>query len=197
MERLPVGPPPVAPPAHRKGASRAVPSKSQDLAHLSLDDLRAYRTALTREEAQVSYWRRILQARLDLVRAGSAIDRDNLRPVLTDARVLSGRQALVEIVPVDDIPPLPRLAELWDRRIDDDDAAGQAVLERDLGEAEAQLSEYRSALHRRIGLATGELIARYRERPTLCLSALPLRPTVPTSRPAPRPQPRPRATAHA
>lgn len=178
MEPLLAGPPLAGPPGPRRTApSRPVPERSQDLAHLGLDELRAYRTALGHEEAQVSYWRRILQARLDLVRTGSVIDRDHLRPVLTDSRVLAGRQALVEIVPVDDIPPLPRLAELWDRRVADDDPAGQATLEQDLGEAEAQLSEYRAALHRRMGLATGELIARYREQPALCLSALPLRPT--------------------
>lgn len=178
MEPLRVGPAVAVPPGPRRAtASRPVPERSQDLAHLGLDDLRAYRTALTHEESQVSYWRRILQARLDLVRTGSVIDRDHLRPVLTDSRVLSGRRALVELVPVDDIPPLPRLGELWDRRVEDDDPAGQAALEQDLYGAEAQLSEYRNALHRRIGLATGELIARYREQPALCLSALPLRPT--------------------
>jgi hypothetical protein len=53
---------------------------------------------------------------------------------------------------------------------------GQVALEHDLRVAEAQLSAYRNALHRRIGEATGELIARYREQPTLCLSALPLEP---------------------
>ena len=164
MEPLLVAP---TPPAPRKAGPRPVPERSHDLEHLGLEELRSYRTALSHEESQVSYWRRILQARLDLVRTGSVIDRESLRPVLTDSRVLAGRQALVEIVPVDDIPPLPRLAELWDRRVEDGDVAGQALLEIDLTQAEQQLSEYRSALHRRIGLATGELIARYREQPTL------------------------------
>ena len=40
--------------------------------------------------------------------------------------------------------------------------------------AELQLSAYRNALHRRLELATGELIARYHEDPSLCLCALPL-----------------------
>jgi hypothetical protein len=57
----------------------------------------------------------------------------------------------------------------------DDDEAGQAELDHDLARAERQLSEYRAALHRRIADATGELIARYREQPALCLTALPLR----------------------
>ena len=160
-------------------APRAVPERDEAYGHLSLDALREYRTALQAEESKVSYWRRILQARLDTVRAGSATspaDDAHLRPVLTDAAVRSGRTALVEVLQVDDIPPLPSLAELWDRRVSPSDAEGMAALETDLTDAEQQLSTYRAALHRRLGGATGELIARYREQPTLCLTALPLRP---------------------
>jgi hypothetical protein len=166
------------PAERRKGAARPVPTRNADYAHLSIDALREYRRALTAEEGKVSYWRRILQARLDVTQAGSGreLDRDHLRPVLTSERVGAGRKALVEVLPVDDIPPLPSLAELWDRRVDRDDEQGQAALEQDLRVAEAQLSAYRNALHRRIGEATGELIARYREQPSLCLTALPLEP---------------------
>lgn len=165
-------------PERRKGAARPVPTRSPDYAHLSIDALREYRRALTSEEGKVSYWRRILQARLDVVSAGSGkeLDQEHLRPVLTTERVGAGRQALIEVLPVDDIPPLPSLAELWDRTVDADDVDGQAVLQADLKLAEAQLSAYRNALHRRIAEATGELIARYREQPTLCLTALPLDP---------------------
>ena len=169
------GPPPAT---GRRAATRAVPHVSDEFAHLSLDELRAYRTALTSEEGKVSYWRRILQARLDVLREGrlGTVDSGRLRPVLTDQRVSSGRQALLEVLPIDDIPPLPRLDELWDRRVAPGDDGALAALEADLEDAETQLSAYRSALHRRIGDATGELIARYRAEPTLCLSALPLKP---------------------
>jgi hypothetical protein len=77
-------------------------------------------------------------------------------------------------MPVDDIPPLPSLAELWDRRVESGDVTAEAELDHDLAVAERQLSDYRQALHRRIADATGELIARYREQPALCLTALPL-----------------------
>ncbi len=166
-------------PERKKGAARPVPTRNPEYAHLSIDALREYRKALTAEEGKVSYWRRILQARLDVVRAGAGgkeLDQDHLRPVLTSERVGAGRQALIEVLPVDDIPPLPSLAELWDRHVERDDVEAQAGLEQDLRVAEAQLSAYRNALHRRIGDATGELIARYREQPSLCLSALPLDP---------------------
>ena len=166
----------TAPPP-RKPAARPTPERTEEHAHLTLPELREYRKVLSAEESRVSYWRRILQARLDLLLSGSHGDSDTLRPVLTDQRVGAGRRALVEITPVDDIPPLPDLAGLWDRFVDLNDEAGVAALAEDLSEAERQLSDYRSVLHRRIGAATSELIARYREEPTLCLSALPLQET--------------------
>ena len=166
----------AAAPAPRKPPVRTTPERTQEHAHLTLDELREYRRALNAEEGNVSYWRRILQARLDLVRAGTDLASDNLTPVLTDRRVGAGRTALIEIVPVDDIPPLPDLAGLWERQVDPSDPAEMAVLEAALSAAERQLSDYRAVLHRRLGAATSELIARYRDEPGLCLSALPVQP---------------------
>lgn len=169
-------------PRSRKGGPKPVPERKEHYAHLTLESLRGYRAALGEEEGRVSYWRRILQARLDLLRAGldggSArdIDTDALRPVLTEARVGAGRTALLQVVPVDDMPPLPQLEHLWDRQVDLSDEPAARRLEGDLARAERELSDYRAALHRRIADATGELIARYREQPSLCLSALPLPP---------------------
>ena len=160
----------------RKGERRPEPVLSADYAHLSIAALREFRAALTDEEDKVSYWRRILQARLDVLQAGASgrdLDTARLRPVLATERVGAGRQALVQVMPVDDIPPLPSLGELWERRVDPADTAACAALEQDLQDAERELSTYRSALHRRIGAATGELIARYREQPDLCLTVLP------------------------
>lgn len=161
---------------------RTVPERRPEFAHLSLEGLRVYRRALNTEEGRVSYWRRIIQARLDLVRlveAGGPPTTDNLRGVITEVRVESGRQALQDVIPVDDMPPLPDLAELWAQEpsAEDDERNRQLALE--LSRAEAHLSAYRTALHKRLAAATGELIARYREEPTLCLSALP---TVPVMR---------------
>lgn len=162
----------------RKAGPRPVPTRNQLFSHLTLDGLRSYRVALTDEESKVSYWRRILQARLDVLLAGSGRELDTalLQPVLTSERVGAGRQALVQILPVDDIPPLPSLDELWARRVDPSDHVAQTRLEDDLRVAEVELSEYRAVLHRRITEATGELIARYRENPSLCLIALPVPP---------------------
>lgn len=180
----PIGLPPavsIPHPRRPKAAPRPVPVRSPAFDHLSLEKLRSYRNDLTAEESRVSYWRRILQARLDVLREGrlATVDPRQLTPVLTDARVSAGRTALIRVMPVDDIPPLPDLASLWARQVDHDgpdSAERRRSLDSDLVAAELQLSEYRASLHTRLGAATGELIARYREDPLLCLTALPMRP---------------------
>jgi len=157
---------------------RPAPVRSERFGHLTIEGLRDYRTALSEEENRVSYWRRIIQARLDVVRAGEAgtLRVDNLRNVLAEARITSGRRGLITVAPVEDIPPLPDLATLWDREPDINDPGHNEALARDLAGAEIQLSAYRAALHRRITASTDELIARYRDDPNLCLQALPTDP---------------------
>ena len=170
----------AAVPGARKAAPgpRPRPERSDDFVHLSLGRLRTYRQALAEEENRVSYWRRIVQARLDLVRAGAKGDpvhTENLRQVLAQAPATTGRKALVTVVPIEDIPPLPDLAGLWERDARPGDEAYNESLMHDLALAEKQLSAYRTALHARITAATNELIARYRDQPDLCLAALPVR----------------------
>ena len=142
---------------------------------MSLPDLRAARADLSEEETKVSYWRRIIQARLDLVRL-DRVDADpvaDLRRVLTDANSSRQRLAYIDAGPVDDIPPLPDLVEIWGRFVDPADAAEVARLDHDLAAAEKELSAYRRQLHERIDGITNELIARYREQPLLALQILP------------------------
>ena len=55
----------------QRSGGRPVPERSTDFAHLSLTALRAYRRTLTHEESRVSYWRRLIQARLDVLRDDS------------------------------------------------------------------------------------------------------------------------------
>jgi anti-sigma-K factor RsiG len=164
--------------AAARAAARAIPpQRASELAHLSLDGLRAYRTALAAEEDRVSYWRRIIQARLDTVRLVEgvrAVDASSLKPVLSSARIGRGRSALVRVVPIDDIPPLPDLERLWEAVHDATTPVERTELERDLERAEHDLSEYRNALHKRMATASEELIARYRDHPLDCLTALPL-----------------------
>jgi hypothetical protein len=169
--------------AARKAARAAIPPPTRDAQydHLSLDDLRQIRTELGEEETRVSYWRRVIQARLDIVRT-HITDGDpvaDLTRVLTDSRGSRQRLAHLDAVPVDDIPPLPDLAEVWSRQVARDDAVGTARLVRDLERAEHDLSAFRSDLHHRMDHVTNELIARYREEPLLALQALPTDPLHP------------------
>ena len=164
-------------PAQTRGpaAKKPSPQRRTEFAHLALPGLREYRTTLTDEEGRVSYWRRVIQARLDLVRAfaGGAAPADNLRDVLSGMTVWSSRGALATFVGDVDLPALPNLAELWSRDPRRGDAAHNGVLEIELAAAEEQLSSYRTILHEQLAAATEDLIARYHAEPTLCLIALP------------------------
>ena len=164
--------PPGAAPAR---TPRPAPLRVPELHHLELDALRTYRKDLGAEENLVSYWRRILQARLDLVTVreddSSALDR--LRSVLGGEQAQSRRSVLLDTLPLGDSAPLPDLQSLWATAASDDPDE-LAVLIRRLTDAEAQLSAYRGALHVRLDLATRELIARYYADPLSCLIALPL-----------------------
>jgi hypothetical protein len=154
-----------------------VPERQPEFSHLTLSGLRAYRKALTAEESRVSYWRRLIQARLDVVTGaappGDPGSHERIRSLFAETRS-GGRGALVGVVPADDVPPLPDLESLWARELRPYDYRHTQQLRRDLSHAELQLSAYRAALHRKLTGATQELIARYREDPTLALSALPL-----------------------
>jgi hypothetical protein len=169
--------------AAARAAARAVrPQRKPEYAHLDLAHLRHYRQALMTEEQRVSYWRRILQAKLDTVRQRENVRSANqaaLRPVLTTERMNKGRLALVSFLPGSDIPPLPDLGRLWEIATPMDDPDQAAALARDLQEAERELSHYRRSLHAKIDAVTAELVARYRENPKACLVALPLPPPPP------------------
>jgi hypothetical protein len=150
---------------------------SPHLAGLSLAALREYRQQLTDEENKVSYWRRLVHARLDVldaeVHAGGLIPINQLVRVLGDTGSGKTRTALVAIRPADPLPELPALAEMWVTEIDPLDADALTDAMDRLRAAEVKLTAYRRALHERIDEATGELIGRYRLDPSLALGALP------------------------
>jgi hypothetical protein len=139
---------------------------------VGLDELRAYRQELMAEESRVSYWRRILQARIDTATdpQRDGVTPDNLRGVLARQQEASQRLAVLPVHDAVGLPPIPDLEALWDSGPDVDDA--ELVLR--LAAAEAELSAYRRGLHERLDDATSELISRYREEPSLALRALPL-----------------------
>ncbi len=157
----------------RPAAGRRPAQRVPHLEHLELSALREYRQDLLTEESRVSYWRRILQARLDTTvgRSDERTPAPKLQSVLSQHQESSRRLAVHTVHDAAGVPPLPDLTVLWESgagTLADDDMVVR------LAAAEVELSAYRRALHERLDDATSELIARYREKPALALCALPL-----------------------
>ncbi|GAA5144238.1 hypothetical protein GCM10023340_11640 [Nocardioides marinquilinus] len=146
---------------------------SPHLAEVSLPELRSYRERLRSEEERISYWRRLIHARVDLIKAGSLadahVDADALGRVLGDTGQGRGRAALHRVRAADPLPDLPDLEGVWVTPVGEEQTA--EVLEQ-LAAAEHTLNGYRRALHERIDEATAELIVRYKAEPTLALAIL-------------------------
>ncbi len=144
-------------------------------AGLTLEALRDLRRELGEEEQRVSYWRRIIQARIDLLTSGRAQGDivERLTSVLAESGAARRRLANLSVKQAETIATLPDLAKLWTRVIDPNDPAAVESFVADLQSVEAELSRIRREIHTRLDEATGQLIARYREEPTLALAALP------------------------
>jgi len=163
--------------APRRG-TRAVPQRQDALSHLDLPSLRALRANLTNEENHVSYWRRLVQARVDTLRAaaGEPLSAHRLRQVLGGNATTIQRKALPSLGLLGDCPPLPELDALWEQTGGGQDPAATTALLANLDKAETELSAYRTRLHSELARVTEDLLARYRADPELCLSILPMRP---------------------
>jgi hypothetical protein len=153
----------------------APPTLNPAYAALTLADLRDLRRELGGEESRVSYWRRIIQARIDLLtrggRDGDLVQR--LSAVLAESGNVHRRLASLSVNPEHEIEALPDLGHLWSRVVDPSDTTAVEAFVGELQVVEAQLSSLRSEIHQRLDEATGQLIARYRAEPSLALSALP------------------------
>jgi hypothetical protein len=151
----------------------ATPSRSLD--RLSLTELRSYRRQLADEEEKISYWRRLVHARIDVLEAEAHHERplrlDELIRVLGDTGSGRSRTALVSVRAADELPELPVLADMWVTELDPNDTAEVAEAVERLRSAEHQLTDYRRALHERLDAATAELIERYRRDPASALVA--------------------------
>lgn len=147
------------------------------LADMDLSGLRAYRRNLQDEEDRVSYWRRLVHARLDMLEAGANVEGslsvEQLIRVLGDTGSGASRTALSAVHPAEPLPDLPESASMWVDEIDPHDPVALAEAQEKLRAAEQKLTAYRKALFERIDEATAELILRYRDNPAAALSALP------------------------
>jgi hypothetical protein len=144
-------------------------------AQLSLPELRRYRRQLADEEEKVSYWRRLVHARIDVLEAEAHHERsltvEELIRVLGDTGTGRSRTALVRVRAADELPELPVLHEMWVTELDPNDSAAVSEAIARLRSAEAQLTDYRRALHERLDEATAELISRYHTEPRSALVA--------------------------
>ncbi len=145
------------------------------LCDLSLDDLRILRQHLTDEESRVSYWRRLFQARLDMLHGADQVDTQDVRAVLQDASNAPRRWQALGLHPADIDTSMPEAQSLWTRVVDLHDDEQRTAYIDVLQAMETALSTNRRALHRQIDSVTAELIARYRTNPALALTALPVR----------------------
>jgi len=150
-----------------------------DLAVLSLDEVRGRRRVAEQEEADLSYLRRLLQGRLDLVRAeqsrrgapepaqGASIV-DSLPGILADGTRStrgSGRHLTVEPSRVDDhrraAEALAADTELSDPQTMSDDELAAALAT--FIEAERSVSEVRRRVQDAMDTLTAEMTRRYRD----------------------------------
>ena len=145
---------------------------------LTLTDLRGLRRELGDEESRVSYWRRIIQARIDLVTSGNRNDDivTRLTEVLAESHAIHRRLANLAVRPTQYIEPLPDLQRLWTTFVDPQDDSAMAAFLSELQEAERELSRVRREILDRLNEATDQLIARYHQDPSLALTALPTAP---------------------
>jgi hypothetical protein len=153
-----------------------------DVAHLGDTGMRpepedlacllARRAALRDHEEELSYWRRILQARVDVLRARLATEDEEeaLRQVLGDERRPFTRAAHVVIRPYRDMLELATCDMLWEKSCDSrDEELLLHALDR-MVVAEKWISHTRARVFRELDLATEDLKARLCQDPTEYLS---------------------------
>ncbi|HQR80109.1 MAG TPA: hypothetical protein PLT68_07810 [Actinomycetota bacterium] len=143
------------------------------LSDLALDDLRILRHHLTDEEGRVSYWRRLFQARLDMIRRGDDVDTEDVRLILQDASDAPRRWQALGLHPADIDTYMPEARALWSRVVDLNDEQQRRTYADMLESMVSSLTRNRQALHDQIDTVTQELITRYRTNPALALTALP------------------------
>jgi len=155
------------------------PEYLEGLTDLDLDEVRRRRDTATDVEAQISYYRRLLHGRMDLLdfeqrRRRGEDERsilEALPEILAKGMILGSEPTLKHI---ETMPPLPSVTgrRLIDRIMDDGVLASLPELSDDevkeamerLREVETQLSGQRRQLHQVIDTLQDEMISRYRSQ---------------------------------
>lgn len=163
--------------ASQRAAARAIPpERDATYDHLGLAELRAHRLHVAEAEERIGYWQRVAAARLDAARGlGNPLDIARMRPDMALA-ALTGARAELQRATRRSLPALPSLATLWlalpPRPGDLGSDADRLAIEALETTVEA-LGQYQAALSDLAKAATAELIARYRQTPSDCLTILP------------------------
>ena len=180
-------------PSSRRGRTRpgrTAPQPDPGLAHLDLAALREQRALVLAEGDRTSYWRRVVQARLDLLLSPLAARRGAGAPVveqvaqaLADPTSPLHRRAVAPL-PLHPLgpPALDGLGDLLGPVGDGDGAADAAERVLELSALEQRLSAYRTRVHLEADRLTAELVARYHRDPASALVALPQVPEPPAPR---------------
>jgi hypothetical protein len=155
------------------------PEYLADLSDVSLDELRERRESAEDVEAQISYYRRLLHGRLDLLdfelrRRNGQEERtliEALPEILAAGMTFGSEPSLRHI---ETMPPIPTTTgrRLIDRIMDDGILTQLPELTEEelteaidrLGEVEQELSAQRRQLHTVIDALQDEIIARYRSQ---------------------------------
>src|SRR5690606_27489805 len=115
---------------------------------------RILRQHLTDEESRVSYWRRLFQARLDMLNDVDHVDTQDLRNVLQDANSAPRRWQALGLHPADIDTSMPEAQSLWSRVVDLNDEDQRTAYIDMLQAMEGALSTNRRALHKQIDAVT-------------------------------------------
>ena len=172
----------VVPGGHRRIDRVLDPGFTEEVERLGLPELRARRDEAEAEEADVSYLRRLLQGRLDILRA--ELERRSAGGDQDVAALLAGLLAGLPAILSDDAPgtfsavprvQLPSRAGEHRRRVErlvsDETIARLPELDVEevtravevLGHEEEKVSTHRRAVQRVVDLLRGELARRYRD----------------------------------
>lgn len=155
------------------------PEYLEDISDIDLDELRRRRHTAEDVETQISYYRRLIHGRMDLLnfelrRRGGEEERtllEALPEILASGMILGNEPNLRHI---ETMPPIPTSTgrRLIDKIMDDgvltqlpdlgDDEVTEAIDR--LGEVEKQLSVQRKQLHLVIDALQDEIVSRYRSQ---------------------------------
>ena len=136
-----------------------------------LDELLARRTVLRRHEEQLSYWRRVVQGRLDLLVARLE-GRSSLVDVLGGIEPCGTRLQHSTVRHVEPMPEIATADRAWELASCSDDAAAVRHAAQRLRVAERWLSDQRSGVLAELDAATEQLARRLSEDPGAYLRSI-------------------------